>query len=217
MYDLLVSTIEAGLSFVLTMIFLQSVPLLVERKGKQQALETEEIVCLIILLASVLTGTTDWFVYDASIQHIFTRYLVLVFAFIAGVFATGSTVGVVTGLILSLANVSSLSQLSLLAFSGLLGGLLKEGKRLGVSLGLLIGTSLITLYVDKQTNIVTTLIESGVAIVIFLLTPKLVLDRIAKFMPGTQEHSQDQQQYLRRMRDVTANKINQFANVFLFI
>ena len=71
---------------------------------------------------------------------------------------------VVTGLILSLANVSSLSQLSLLAFSGLLGGLLKEGKRLGVSLGLLIGTSLITLYVDKQTNIVTTLIESGVAI-----------------------------------------------------
>ncbi len=54
----------------------------------------------------------------------------LVFAFIAGA-ATGSTVGVVTGLILSLANVSSLSQLSLLAFSGLLGGLLKEGKRLG--------------------------------------------------------------------------------------
>ncbi|MGR5962576.1 hypothetical protein ACT7DN_20550 [Bacillus paranthracis] len=44
---------------------------LVERKGKQQALETEEIVCLIILLASVLTGTTDWFIYDASIQHIF--------------------------------------------------------------------------------------------------------------------------------------------------
>ncbi|MEK7018660.1 MULTISPECIES: stage II sporulation protein E [Bacillus] len=213
MYDLLVSTIEAGLSFVLTMIFLQSVPLLVERKGKQQALETEEIVCLIILLASVLTGTTDWFVYDASIQHIFTRYLVLVFAFIAGA-ATGSTVGVVTGLILSLANVASLSQLSLLAFSGLLGGLLKEGKRIGVSLGLLIGTSLITLYVDKQTSIVTTLIESGVAIVFFLLTPKLVMDRIAKFMPGTQEHSQDQQQYLRRVRDVTANKINQFANVF---
>lgn len=100
-------------------------PLLTERKGKQQALETEEIVCLIILLASVLTGTTDWFIYDASVQHVFTRYLVLLFAFVAGA-ATGSTVGVVTGLILSLANVASLSQLSLLAFSGLLGGLLKK-------------------------------------------------------------------------------------------
>ncbi|CAM4376322.1 stage II sporulation protein E [Bacillus manliponensis] len=213
MYDMFVSTIEAGLSFVLTMIFLQSIPLLTERKGKQQALETEEIVCLIILLASVLTGTTDWFVYDVSVQHVFTRYLVLLFAFVAGA-ATGSTVGVVTGLILSLANVASLSQLSLLAFSGLLGGLLKEGKRIGVSLGLLIGTSLITLYVDKQANLVTTLIESGAAIVIFLLTPKVLIDRLAKFMPGTQEHSNDQQQYLRRMRDVTANKINQFATVF---
>ena len=213
MYDMFVSTIEAGLSFVLTMIFLQSIPLLTERKGKQQALEVEEIVCLIILLASVLTGTTDWFVYDVSIQHVFTRYLVLIFAFVAGA-ATGSTVGVVTGLILSLANVASLSQLSLLAFSGLLGGLLKEGKRIGVSLGLLIGTSLITLYVDKQANLVTTLIESGVAIAIFLLTPKAIIDRLAKFMPGTQEHSNDQQQYLRRMRDVTANKINQFATVF---
>ncbi|MGG0185995.1 stage II sporulation protein E [Bacillus rhizoplanae] len=213
MYDLLVSTIEAGLSFVLTMIFLQSVPLLIERKGKQQSLETEEIVCLIILLASVLTGTTDWFIYDLSVQHIFTRYLVLVFAFVAGA-ATGSTVGVVTGLILSLANVASLYQLSLLAFSGLLGGLLKEGRRIGVSLGLLIGTSLITLYVDKQASIVTTLLESGVAIALFLLMPKFIIERLSKYMPGTQEHSNDQQQYLRRMRDVTANKINQFANVF---
>lgn len=213
MYDLLISTIEAGLSFVLAMIFLQSVPLLIERKGKQQSLETEEIVCLIILLASVLTGTTDWFAYGLSVQHIFTRYLVLVFAFVAGA-ATGSTVGVVTGLILSLANVASLYQLSLLAFSGLLGGLLKEGKRIGVSLGLLIGTSLITLYVDKQTSIVITLLESGVAITLFLLTPKLIVERLSKYMPGTQEHANDQQQYLRRMRDVTANKINQFANVF---
>nr|WP_028400960.1 stage II sporulation protein E [Ectobacillus panaciterrae] len=213
MYDVFMSTIEAGLSFVLTMIFLQSVPLLTERKGKQQSLETEEIVCLIILLASVLTGTTDWFIYHLSVQHIFTRYLVLVFALTAGA-ATGSTVGVVTGLILSLANVASLYQLSLLAFSGLLGGLLKEGKRIGVGLGLLIGTSLITLYVDKQADISKTLLESVAAILIFLLTPKFILEKLAKFIPGTVENSVDQQQYLRKMRDVTSQKITQFANVF---
>ncbi|WP_416829588.1 stage II sporulation protein E [Ectobacillus polymachus] len=213
MYDVFMSTIEAGLSFVLTMIFLQSVPLLTERKSKQQSLETEEIVCLIILLASVLTGTTDWFVYHLSIQHIFTRYLVLLFAYVSGA-AIGSTVGVVTGLILSLANVASLYQLSLLAFSGLLGGLLKEGKRLGVGLGLLIGTSLIALYVDKQGDITKTLFESVVAISIFLVTPKFLLERLAKFVPGTVENANDQHQYLRRIRDVTSGKIAQFANVF---
>ncbi|MCP8971169.1 stage II sporulation protein E [Ectobacillus sp. SYSU M60031] len=213
LYDVFMSTVEAGLSFVLTMIFLQSVPLLSERKGKQQSLETEEIVCLIILLASILTGTTDWFVRDMSIQHVFTRYLVLVAAFVAGA-SIGSTVGVVTGLILSLANVASLYQLSLLAFSGLLGGLLKEGKRIGVGLGLLIGTSLITLYVDKKADIAVTLLESAVAIIMFLLTPRGLIDRLARFVPGTQEHTADQQQYLRRIRDVTSHKISQFANVF---
>ncbi|UOY91431.1 stage II sporulation protein E [Ectobacillus sp. JY-23] len=213
LYDVFISTIEAGLSFVLTMIFLQSVPLLTERKGKQQPLETEEVVCLIILLASVLTGTTDWYIYGLSVQHIFTRYLVLISAFTAGA-AIGSTVGVVTGLILSLANVASLYQLSLLAFSGLLGGMLKEGKRIGVGLGLLIGTSLITLYVDKQADIAITLLESVAAIAIFLFTPKFLLDKLARFVPGTVENSADQQQYLRKMRDVTSQKIARFANVF---
>ena len=48
----------------------------------------------------------------------------------------GASVGVVTGLILSLANISAFSQMSLLAFSGMLAGMLKEGKKGGVSLGM---------------------------------------------------------------------------------
>ena len=36
--------------------------------------------------------------------------------------------------------------MSLLAFSGVLGGLLKEGKKIGVSIGLFIATLLIGMY-----------------------------------------------------------------------
>ena len=36
--------------------------------------------------------------------------------------------------------------MSLLAFSGLLGGLLKEGKKIGVSIGLFIATLLVGMY-----------------------------------------------------------------------
>ncbi len=159
-YVLMMSTVEAGLSFILTMIFLQSVPLITERRF-QQPLRNEEIVCLIILLASVMTGTVGWALYDVTVEHVLARYLVLVFAFVGGA-AIGSTVGVVTGLILSLASVASLYQMSLLAFSGLLGGLLKEGKRLGVSLGLLVGTLLIGLYGDGASLLSVTLVESCV-------------------------------------------------------
>ncbi|MFD1736913.1 stage II sporulation protein E [Bacillus salitolerans] len=212
LYHLSMVAVEAALSFILTMIFLQSVPLISLRKRKQ-ALKTEEIICLIILIASVLTGTIGWSLYDMSIEHIFSRYLVLIFAFCAGA-TIGSTVGVVTGLILSLANVTSLYQMSLLAFSGLLGGLLKEGRKFGVAVGLLIGTLLIGLYGENQSELLNTVFESLLAIALFFLTPQNLLSKLARYIPGTAEHTAEQQQYLRKIRDVTANRVEQFSSVF---
>lgn len=211
-YALMMAIVEAGLSFILTMIFLQSVPL-VTSKRLQHPLRNEEIVCMIILLASVMTGTVGWIVFNLTIEHILARYLILLFAFVGGA-AIGSTVGVVTGLILSLASVANLFQMSLLAFSGLLGGLLKEGKKIGVSIGLLVGTLLIGLYGDGSGHIVHTLIESLVAIGLFFLTPKSSLERLAAYIPGTVEYSKEQQQYLRKIRDATANRVNQFSALF---
>ena len=211
-YEVMMSVVEAGLSFILTMIFIQGVPLLTTKKRKQ-ALKNEEIICLIILLASVITGTIGWSVYHLSVEHILTRYLVIIFAFVGGA-AIGSTVGVVTGLILSLANVASLYQMSLLAFSGLMGGLLKDGKKLGVALGLMIGTLLIGLYGEENNVLITTVVESVIAMFLFLMTPKSVTSTIARYIPGTEEHSIEQQQYLQKVRDVTANRVEQFSSLF---
>lgn len=211
-YALMMATVEAGLSFILTMIFLQSVPLVTARKI-QQPLRNEEIICLIILLASVMTGTVGWVIYDMTVEHVLARYLVLLFAFVGGA-AIGSTVGVVTGLILSLASVASLYQMSLLAFAGLLGGLLKEGKKIGVGVGLLVGTLLIGLYGEGQAQVTVTLLESLAAILVFFLTPKGLISKLARFIPGTMEYSKEQQQYLRKIRDVTAGRVEQFSTLF---
>jgi stage II sporulation protein E len=212
MYESVMAFIEAGLGFVLTLIFLQSIPLLTVRKYKQ-SLRAEEIISLIILLASMLTGMIGWEVYDLSLEHIMSRYLVLLFAFVAGT-TIGSTVGVVTGLILSLANVDNLYEMSLLAFAGLLGGLLKEGKKIGVAFGLFIATLLIGLYGNGKADIVPTVIESCFAIVLFLFTPSSLTEKMAKYVPGTIEYANEQQQYVRKIRDVTAQRVAQFSHVF---
>ncbi|MCA1032824.1 stage II sporulation protein E [Bacillus timonensis] len=212
LYDTMMTSVEAGLGFILTLIFLQCIPLLTMKRRKQ-SLKTEEVICLIILIASVLTGTIGWEIYHLAIENVLSRYLILLFALVAGA-TIGSTVGVVTGLVLSLANVASLSQMSLLAFSGLLGGLLKEGKKTGVSLGLLIGTLLIGLYGENSTRLLPTLYESLIAIALFMVTPKILLDNLSKYIPGTPEYSAEQQQYLRKIRDVTANRVSQFSTVF---
>lgn len=211
-YSALMGLVESGLSFILTLIFIQSIPLLAFKKRKQ-AFKSEEVICFIILIASVLTGLIGWEVYNLSAENVMSRYLVLLLALVAGA-TVGSTVGVVTGLVLSLANVASLYQMSLLAFSGLLGGLLKDGRKMGVSIGLLLGTLLIGLYGEGTTGIWVTLNESFIAIALFFLTPQSLTAQIANKIPGTPEHSAEQMQYMRKVRDITANRVTQFSNVF---
>ncbi|WP_026565453.1 stage II sporulation protein E [Bacillus sp. UNC41MFS5] len=213
LYDFMMVGVQTSLAFILTLIFLQSIPLLTFNK-RRQLLKTEEIVCLIIMLASIMTGTIGWKVYDLSVEHILSRYLVLVFSFIAGA-TVGSTVGVVTGLIFSLASVSSFYHMSLLAFSGVLGGLMKEGKKIGVSIGLYIATLLIGMYGEGgDGSILMTVLETSAAVFLFLLTPQVLTSRLAKYIPGTPEYTAEQQKYMRKMRDVTAQRVSQFSNVF---
>lgn len=212
LYDGMMAGIQASLGFILVLIFLQSVPLLTAN-NRRQSLKTEEIVCLIILLASIMTGTIGWSLYDLSLEHIMSRYLVLVFSFVAGA-TVGSTVGVVTGLIFSLANVTSFYHMSLLAFSGVLGGLLKEGKKIGVAIGLYIATLLIGMYGEGGGSIYITVMETTVAVILFFLTPQALTSRLAKYIPGTPEYSAEQQKYMRKMRDVTAQRVAQFSDVF---
>ncbi|WP_085522363.1 stage II sporulation protein E [Tuberibacillus sp. Marseille-P3662] len=210
--DTITALIEAGLSYLLTLIFLYSLPL-IGSKIRKKTLKHEEMICFMILLASILTGTIGWAVYGVPVEQALSRYFILVFAYIGGA-AVGSTVGVVLGLILSLANVTSLYQMSLLAFSGLLGGLLKEGKKPGVSVGLMIGTLLIGLYGNGYQQLTSTTLTSLAAVFLFLLTPKSVFKSIAIYVPGTQEYDSQQQQYMTKLRDVTAKRVEQFSSLF---
>ncbi|MFP3422867.1 hypothetical protein R0K19_26215, partial [Bacillus sp. SIMBA_161] len=82
-------------------------------------------------------------------------------------------------------------------FSGLLGGLLKEGKKAGAAVGLVIGSLLISLYGEGSAGLMTTLYESLIAVVLFLITPQSITKKVARYIPGTAEHSQEQQQYAR--------------------
>lgn len=211
-YALAMTGVEAILSSVLTMIFLQALPVFTMTRKNYQ-LRHEEIICLIILLASVLTGTVDWQISGVSVENAMSRYLILLLAFAGGA-PIGASVGVITGLILSLASLSAIHQISLLAFAGLLAGLLREGGRMAVAFGMLLGSSILSLYVGDTSQVLQSTWESVAAAALFLLTPGGMIRTIAKFVPGTPEHAKSQQDYARRVRDITANRVKQFSDVF---
>ncbi|MFC7748940.1 stage II sporulation protein E [Paenibacillus thermoaerophilus] len=211
-FELMLSGVEAAFGFVLTMIFRQAIPVFTLTK-KNYALRNEEIICLMILLASVMTGTVGWVLYGVSVEHVLSRLLILLFALVGGA-SLGASVGVVAGLILSLANPDAVAQMSLLAFAGLLGGLMREGGKPTVALGMLLGSSILSVYLGSQQQAVQSAWESVAAVVFFLLTPRSFLQTIAKYVPGTQEHQKSQLDYAKRVREVTARRVQQFSDVF---
>lgn len=211
-YAVMMVGVESVLSFVLTLIFVQALPVFTVSR-KSYHLKHEEVICLIILLASVMTGTVGWQIGPVTVEHVLSRYLILLFALVGGA-PLGASVGVITGLILSLANANAIYQMSLLAFSGMLAGLLKEGKRGAVAFGMLVGSSILSFYIGSGANVVGSTWESLAAIALFLLTPRSVVHMLAKYVPGTQENLKSQQDYVRRVRDLTASRVEQFSEVF---
>jgi stage II sporulation protein E len=211
-FTLMLTTVESMLSLMLTLVFMQAISVFT-LSGKKQALKNEEIVCLIILLASVMTGTVGWMFGSVTVEHVLSRNLILLFAFVGGA-PLGASVGVITGLILSLADVHAIVQISLLAFAGMLAGLLKEGGKMAVAMGMLLGASILSIYIGDQATMMASTWESAAAALIFLISSRSLARTLAKYVPGTYENIKTQYEYARRVRDMTAGKVEQFSEVF---
>ncbi|WP_018131753.1 stage II sporulation protein E [Effusibacillus pohliae] len=211
-YALMMGLIEGFLAMVLTLIFIQSLPIFTFQRGVKE-LRHEEIFCLIILMASVLTGLSGIHAGPLAFENIFSRYLIMLFAFIGGA-GVGASVGVVTGIILAMANLAAVAQIGMLAFSGLLGGILKDAGRIGMGIGFVLGTAILSVYVQDLPQVLTAVGETLAAFLMLLLTPKAFIDQVSRYVPGTHQHYLSQQDYARRVRELMAGRIREVSNVF---
>ncbi|UOF91830.1 stage II sporulation protein E [Fodinisporobacter ferrooxydans] len=211
-YALIMSVVDGFLAMVLSYIFIQLLPILTFQRSVRQ-LRIEEIICLVILLASVLTGFQGLSFYQLSIENIFSRYLIMLFALIGGA-GIGAGVGVVVGIILTMGNLGATTQIGLLAFSGVLAGLLRDTRKWGVGLGFTMGTAILTVYVANLHDVWMGVSETALAFAGILFTPKSFIEKVSRYVPGTHQFRLSQQDYARRVRDVMANRIGEVSNVF---
>ncbi|QJD85872.1 stage II sporulation protein E [Cohnella herbarum] len=206
------TVVEAGLAFVLTLLFVHALPVLA-RTRKTTDLRHEEWVGVAILLACLLTGMTGWTVYGVAVASVLSRYFVVMTAFVGGP-ALGTSAGVVAGMILSLSNLGAASEIGLLAFGGLMAGLVREGGKAASMFGLLLGTSVLTLYGGTASDTMMSTWATVAAMVMMLFTPRSVLNALSRFIPGTTNYAQNQHDYAQKVRDLTAERVEKFSEVF---
>ncbi|MEW9502914.1 stage II sporulation protein E [Jeotgalibacillus marinus] len=202
---------EAILAGILTLVFLQGMQLMT--KARKRTYAPEEMVAIAIVVASIATGLIGWTVAGLAVDHVITRYVVIVGALAAGSMV-GSTVGIVTGLVFCLASVAHLPEVAVLAVAGLLGGLMKSGRAIGVTLGLMMATLLMGLFTNQGAQLEISLYESALAALVLFITPKSWISALARHIPGSDEHVDEQQLYARKVRDVTSEKVEKFSDMF---
>lgn len=206
------STVDGVLAFILTVLFLQMPPF-VGGLRPTKPLRPDEIVGVVILLASVLTGLHGLSLSGVSLEGVLARFLVVVFAAVGGA-GIGGAVGIVTGVILVLGVPAYGPLIGILGFAGVLAGLLREGRRFAVAAGFFVGAALLTLYTVKTADLRPELVEAAIATLLFLATPNTVFDYFARFVPGTPQHGLTQQEHVRRVKDIMVARIREVARVF---
>lgn len=206
------TAVDAGMAFVLTMLFVHALPLL-GRAKKTVQLRQEEWIGLLILAACLMTGMSGWSVYGIEATAVLTRYIVLLAAFVGGA-PLGTSAGVVAGMMLTLSDLGAAGEIGLLALGGLMAGLIREGGKPAAVFGLILGTSVLALFAADAAQTMASTWATAAASAMFLFTPKRLTDAISKYVPGTPDYAQNQREYAQKVRDLTAERVARFSEVF---
>lgn len=211
-YALALAMVDGVLAFLLSLMFLQQPALLAAAKLHKN-LRYEEVIAWIILLTSVLTGLHGLTLYGIPLEDVFARFLVVLFAAVGGA-GTGGTVGIVTGVILALGDLSFMPMIGVLGFAGVLAGLFREGKRWAVLAGYVLGTIALSLYQVHSVDFMRVGMETVIAVILFLALPTKWMNYVASFIPGTHSFQDGQQQHARRIKELMTTRMGELAGLF---
>ena len=172
MYDIFMLGFESVVVFVFVYITSYSIPVITHRSNRK-VLSNEEIICIAISGAVVISGLTDITIYGYSAKNVFGVLLTLIFAFNGGV-SVGAGVGVTIGIITSMSTIGTPTVIGVYAFSGLLAGIFKDLGKLGSGIGMILGNAILTFYINGSSEVFLHYNE----IIVALLPINLAIDKV---------------------------------------
>ncbi|WP_083516955.1 stage II sporulation protein E [Alicyclobacillus shizuokensis] len=214
-YDVFLAFAEGALVVILSLIFLQSLPVLWSHAGSgSHKLRQDQVVSLAILVGSVITGMSGISLGGISLVSVAVDWVVLTLAAAGGI-GLGPAAAVVVGVLAMLDHAQTLAQVAVLAFAGLLAGTLRGAGRVWGAVAFVGSVSLLSLtFADRPSTFLAAVATAGVAAVLHLLSPAGLRRRIASYVPGTAEHQRSEQAHVRRVRALLSEKMNTVGQVF---
>ena len=175
-YQEMIIIFEALIAGVLTFIFALAEEGIAENKAAWE-FDFEEMASFSILAVGIILGLTDITFFKLSLTGILTRLGILVAALLWGS-GGGTMAGVLAGAVPALSARFEPEILGIYAISGLVAGLFRTFTRLGVIVGFMLGSLLLSVFVMNTPQVLLGVWETGIASVVFLLLPESLREKV---------------------------------------
>lgn len=212
LYDLFMIGFESIVVFVFTYILSYAIPAL-KYNSNRKVLSNEEVICIAIVSAVAILGFSDVKIMDFSLKNIVGMLLTLFFAYNGGA-SIGAAVGVTIGVITSMTTTATPTIIGIYAFSGLLAGIFKDIGKTSSALGMILGNSILTFYINGSTETFIQLEEILIAFVIFMITPKALSNYMAKIINSRVNTIEMDKVHSERIKKLTTKQLKEYSNAF---
>lgn len=174
----------------------------------------EEITAFMVLGIGIIMGLNDVYIAGVGISNILCRLAILIAAFIWGS-GGGTMVGVMCGIVPSVASSVFAQSLSIYAVSGLLAGMFRNFGRLGVIIGFMLGTMALSMFITDNQLTMLGIWETAIASLIFFFLPESLRKKVPlNMIPANSYKEFDLENMDSKIKEIAQNRIHHLAHVF---
>jgi stage II sporulation protein E len=212
-YQEMITVFEALLAGILTFVLMVTSEALNNRKALAK-FTFEEMAAFVILGIGLVMGMNDIHILGLGVSSIICRIGILIAAYLWGS-GGGTMVGVMSGIIPSIASSIFAQSLGMYALSGLLAGLFKNFGKLGVIIGFMLGNLAISMFIAENQVALIGIWETGIASLIFWFLPES-LKRVVPFesLGSIGMQGYDPERVDSRIKASVGSRIQNLAEVF---
>lgn len=202
---------NSTIAMALVYIYYYSIPVIIDRR-RRRLLSNEEMICLSIICGIIISGMSDIFIYGISIKVILSVLAIIVAAYRQGA-DTGAAIGCTIGLISCISSNQVPVVIGGYSLCGLLSGIFRDTGKIGVSLGFIVADMAVYFYLGGSNNVIG-FKELAIGIIIFMLLPYKVIDRLIPSADYKAREFIEQKSYVERMKDLIRVRISRVVDVF---
>ena len=211
LYDFLFNLFESSMTFVLVMLFRNATPF-VERNEKRE-MTSEQIITVTLLFVLTIIGLPKLIFMGLALKNILIISLIIIFSLRNGP-AVGASIGIISGMIVSMAVPTTPLVIGVYGFCGLISGVFKDLGKAGCILGFILANAIITIYINGSTEVLINLADILGATAIITIIPRKLITNLSDTIIKPPLAFLQRKSKIEKVKDITSQRLLGFSESF---